>query len=241
MRSINIVVLMGALSGVLAVSAIARPPLPPAAHQLPHDTIHIVGLFDWIFGGSQKDAPAQSPSREGETSPPNERRQSPQSAGTYRTLCVRLCDGFYFPISFATTRSRFADDASRCEQQCPSRSRLFVYRNPGEEVEDMADLKGEPYTKLPEAFRFRTSYVPDCTCRGNPWDPETAARHAAYGPLWRQPPARPRQPRNRNSPNRDAAVARVRGAIALAGTEVKAQRPQTRMRLVSKNASNGSR
>src|SRR6202171_3277080 len=30
----------------------------------------------------------------------------PQS-GTYRTVCVRTCDGFYFPISFATVPARF--------------------------------------------------------------------------------------------------------------------------------------
>src|SRR5712672_174426 len=33
----------------------------------------------------------------------------PQS-GTYRTVCVRTCDGFYFPISFATVPARFPDD-----------------------------------------------------------------------------------------------------------------------------------
>src|SRR5690606_29512315 len=33
--------------------------------------------------------------------------------GTYRTVCVRLCDGFFFPISFATTPDRFgADEAA---------------------------------------------------------------------------------------------------------------------------------
>jgi Protein of unknown function (DUF2865) len=179
MRSINIVVLMGALSGASVVSAIAQPPLPPAAHQPGNHTIQSVGLFDWLFGGSRKDAPSQPQSPEEGNSP----RQSQEIGGTYRTLCVRLCDGFYFPISVATTRSRFADDASRCEQQCPSRSRLFVYRNAGESVEDMADLNGEPYTKLPEAFRFRASYVENCTCRGNPWDAESVARHAAYAPV----------------------------------------------------------
>src|SRR6202048_308529 len=29
--------------------------------------------------------------------------------GNIRTVCVRSCDGFYFPISFATVPSRFAD------------------------------------------------------------------------------------------------------------------------------------
>ncbi len=33
----------------------------------------------------------------------------PQS-GTFRTVCVRTCDGAYFPISFATVPARFPDD-----------------------------------------------------------------------------------------------------------------------------------
>src|SRR6188508_2777622 len=33
----------------------------------------------------------------------------PQS-GTFRTVCVRTCDGAYFPVSFATYQARFQDD-----------------------------------------------------------------------------------------------------------------------------------
>ena len=29
---------------------------------------------------------------------------------TYRTVCVRLCDGYYFPVSFSTLPSHFARD-----------------------------------------------------------------------------------------------------------------------------------
>ena len=97
-------------------------------------------------------------------------------------MCVRLCDGFYVPINFSTTRNKFEEDAKRCERQCPSHSRLYVYRNPGEDLEDMVDLKDEPYSQLPTAFRFKTAYDPQCTCRGNPWDAEEIARHAAYPP-----------------------------------------------------------
>ena len=109
-------------------------------------------------------------------------RTHPRAAATYRTLCVRLCDGFYFPISFATSRGKFGDDAERCERQCPGRSRLYAYRNPGEGIEQMLDLNGEPYTGLPAAFRFQSSYDPQCTCHGNPWDAESIARHQAYPP-----------------------------------------------------------
>src|SRR4051812_23254225 len=45
-------------------------------------------------------------------SDPPERRDEGMygRAGTYRTLCVRLCDGFYFPISSATAGSGLSRD-----------------------------------------------------------------------------------------------------------------------------------
>jgi Protein of unknown function (DUF2865) len=106
-----------------------------------------------------------------------------RTGGTYRTLCVRLCDGFYFPISYSTVRERFAADANQCEQRCPSRSRFFVHRNPGEDVHDMVDLDGRRYRNLPTAFLHQTQYVADCTCRGNPWDEAALGRHRAYAEM----------------------------------------------------------
>ncbi len=41
-------------------------------------------------------------------------------SGTYRTVCVRTCDGFYFPISFATVPARFPDDEKTCKNLCPA-------------------------------------------------------------------------------------------------------------------------
>lgn len=107
-------------------------------------------------------------------------RDRPREFGTYRTLCVRLCDGYYFPISFSATRDRFARDAKTCESSCGGQARLFVYRNPGADVEDMVDLKGQPYRKLSTAFVYRTEYVPACRCKPNPWDSEARDRHRVY-------------------------------------------------------------
>ncbi|HEY0569437.1 MAG TPA: DUF2865 domain-containing protein, partial [Xanthobacteraceae bacterium] len=56
-------------------------------------------------------------------------------SGTFRTVCVRTCDGFYFPISFATVPSRFPDDEKTCKSLCPAAdATLFSYRNPGEDM-----------------------------------------------------------------------------------------------------------
>jgi hypothetical protein len=91
---------------------------------------------------------------------------------TYRTLCVRTCDGYYFPISFATMQSRFLEDERACQRMCPAAEvLLYAHRNPGEEVNQAVSMNGRPYTELPSAFRYRQEYSPACSCRrpGESW------------------------------------------------------------------------
>lgn len=103
-----------------------------------------------------------------------------QSSTTYRTLCVRLCDGFYWPISFATTREAFGRDAQKCESSCGAPVRLFAYRNPGGTPEDMVDVKGQPYSRLRTAFLYRTEYDAACKCKPDPWEQASLDRHRLY-------------------------------------------------------------
>jgi hypothetical protein len=87
--------------------------------------------------------------------------------GTYRTLCVRTCDGYYFPISFSTVPSQFGTDAATCQAMCPgAEAQLYTYRNPGGDVSQMVSLSGQPYSALPTAFRYRSIYDKACTCHG---------------------------------------------------------------------------
>ena len=95
----------------------------------------------------------------------------PQS-GTYRTVCVRTCDGGYFPISFATVPGRFPDDEKTCKALCPAtEANLYAYRNPGEDINQAVSTNGAPYTALPNAFHFRTEFNPSCACKapGQTW------------------------------------------------------------------------
>jgi hypothetical protein len=106
---------------------------------------------------------------------------------TYRTMCVRLCDGYYWPVSFATTRDYFERDERTCTQSCSSPAALYYYPNPGGVPEDMVSLQDEPYMALDTAFLHRTSYNPACKCHPHPWEPEAAARHKSYAD---SPPSR---------------------------------------------------
>ena len=127
------------------------------------------------------------------------------AGGYFRTMCVRLCDGFPIPMSFSTTRSQFAKDARRCAQACPA-GRLFVYRNPGGDLDDMVDLEGHAYRQLPTAFLHQSTYVENCTCHGNPWDPAAIARHQSYAAQSAQPTASAAQ-RKVKPPNSERTTA----------------------------------
>jgi hypothetical protein len=90
----------------------------------------------------------------------------------YRTVCVRTCDGFYFPISFSTVQSRFADDEQACKRMCPAAEvMLFSHRNPGEDMARATSVSGRLYTELPNAFRYRQKFDAACSCKrpGESW------------------------------------------------------------------------
>src|SRR5256885_1752689 len=69
--------------------------------------------------------------------PPERRDDALSRPGTYRTMCVRLCDGFYFPISGATSGSGLSRDADVCTASCGSEARLFYHPNGGGDVDSM--------------------------------------------------------------------------------------------------------
>ncbi len=89
--------------------------------------------------------------------------------GTFRTLCVRTCDGYYFPVSFSTTSSRFSTDEKSCSAMCPgAETKLYYHSIPDQEPEEMISLAKEPYLSLPTAFKYRVNGIastPGCTCQ----------------------------------------------------------------------------
>ena len=116
-------------------------------------------FFDNLFGNNNNNPAAPSADL------------GPQS-GTYRTVCVRTCDGGYFPISFATVPARFPDDERTCKALCPAaEANLFTYRNPGEDINQAVSINGQPYASSPNAFRYRQEFNPSCACKaaGQTW------------------------------------------------------------------------
>jgi hypothetical protein len=126
------------------------------------------GFFDTLFGGGGGGgggAPGGGATPGG--------ADYPQVGGSgYRTLCVRTCDGFYFPISYSTSPGRFAEDEQTCQKLCPAaETALYSHRNPGEDVSQAVTSSGRVYKDLPNAFRYRREFNAACSCKqaGQSW------------------------------------------------------------------------
>lgn len=103
---------------------------------------------------------------EGVTGPNTWTPYGNNGVATYRTLCVRLCDGYYFPVSFSTLPSHFEQDAGVCQQKCAAPSELYYYQNPGGSVDQsISAASQQPYTTLKSAFRYRKEFVKGCSCK----------------------------------------------------------------------------
>lgn len=96
-----------------------------------------------------------------------------QGIATYRTICVRLCDGYYFPVSFSTLPNHFERDADVCQQKCAAPAELYYHLNPGAGVDQaMSARTNALYTQLKTAFRYRKEYVQGCSCKIAEFVPE---------------------------------------------------------------------
>ncbi len=101
---------------------------------------------------------------------------------TYRTVCVRLCDGYFFPVSFSTLPNHFERDAEACHAKCAAPAELYYYQNPGGAVEQMvAANTNELYTQLKTAFRYRKEYVQGCSCKTAEYIPDGATAPVQQG------------------------------------------------------------
>jgi len=105
--------------------------------------------------------------------------------GTYRTMCVRTCDGFFFPVSFSATKGQLKKDANLCASRCGAApARLYYYPNPGADIKDMVSYKGnQKYQKLKNAFLYTRKFVADCRCKPEPWTKAARNQHKTYALL----------------------------------------------------------
>lgn len=95
--------------------------------------------------------------------------EEPRRIGGDRVVCVRACDGFYFPLD-----SRPAGRASEdqlCQALCPG-AEAAAYRMPLDgEIKEAVSFKGRPYVRLANAFKYQKAHDASCSCKpdGKSW------------------------------------------------------------------------
>lgn len=86
--------------------------------------------------------------------------------GTFRTICVRMCDGYYYSLSHTGSRRRFEQDAERCKGQYPpGEAVLFYHPFPGDDISRARTLDGKRYADQEYAFAYRSAFMPQCAAQ----------------------------------------------------------------------------
>ena len=95
-------------------------------------------------------------------------RKAPSGGG--RTVCVKTCDGSFFPLENSPEGRNGADQM--CKALCPG-AETVAYSMPSDgEIEQAVSLaKRKPYVQLAAAFKFQKSVDASCACRkeGETW------------------------------------------------------------------------
>ena len=76
-------------------------------------------------------------------------------------VCVRLCDGYFFPLPAAGDA---ASQATACNSLCPDAPTEVYYRSGYDRIEDSVSADGRPYTALPVSLHYRSTANSACSC-----------------------------------------------------------------------------
>ncbi len=127
------------------------------------------GLLDALFGGqpSANDAPVDQP-----LTPDGSLVEKPGEARAgSKAVCVRACDGAFFPVSYSASGGRLDGLEDMCRALCPNADvALYTYPASGE-IEQAVSINGARYMDSPTALKFRQSFDSTCSCRrrGQSW------------------------------------------------------------------------
>jgi hypothetical protein len=126
------------------------------------------GMFEFLRGPEQPSA-ASNPKKSQTSLTIHRRHVAAYSSAIpgfgQRAVCVRLCDGAFFPAGDLADEGSAAGQEALCGSQCPDAETKLYFIPRGEEKIDAAvSLDGQRYSELPAAFRYSKVRDEACTC-----------------------------------------------------------------------------
>ena len=88
-----------------------------------------------------------------------------------KAVCVRACDGAFFPVSYSASGGRLDGLEDMCHALCPNADvSLYTYPASGE-IEQAVSISGARYVDSPNALLYRKTFDSSCSCRrrGQSW------------------------------------------------------------------------
>ncbi len=126
-------------------------------------------IFEAIFGVYEDDRPQPPgmPELDGQPLPLEEQR--PRGWGAGRPVCVRTCDGSFFPLS--NSPGGRGGQQEMCQALCPGAETEVFYMGGSGNIEDAVNRNGRGYLSLANANRFTRQFDSSCSCRkpGQSW------------------------------------------------------------------------
>lgn len=133
------------------------------------------GFFETIFGrdpgpgGVDSTVPELDP-EQSVIEPEKPRLGGPQ------TVCVRTCDGYFFPLA-----NNNGNPDEMCQALCPGSETTAFGMSAGGDIQNAASrTTGQPYSSLPNAGKYTRSFDSACTCRGQGQSWSEALKNAEY-------------------------------------------------------------
>ncbi|TCR83973.1 DUF2865 domain-containing protein [Rhizobium sp. BK376] len=126
-----------------------------------------------------------------QAAPMNYPTGGPYGAGL-QTVCVRTCDGGFFPLTTNASPVNFQHDAETCSRMCPGvPTELYFRYLPNQESSEMVSAAtGAPYSAMPYAFAYRKRAPGEkssCTCDMSAYYEEMQREKASIQPQSVQP------------------------------------------------------
>ena len=98
-----------------------------SAHTLEAEIEELKARAGWTVE-KQKAVEAGGPLAPPQPPKPYTYRLRTDPGAAYRTVCVRLCDGFYYPVNEAARPGSFLAEEKMCQSTCSVPARLFYQR-----------------------------------------------------------------------------------------------------------------
>ncbi len=158
----------GCRDGALA----GRPLPPPLGDDATEPSDRLTG-----FGDAVQSLDADLEGRIRQVINGGDGQQLQELGRSYRTTCVRTCDGYFFPMSYAASLADFERDQKECDARCPGTEMQVFFHEadpnrilaPGadESATMISTVTGSRYSELPSAYLYKSLDAPrpkSCGC-----------------------------------------------------------------------------